>query len=242
MGRTLVHLPQSPWSEKARWALDHHGVEYKLVEHVPMVFEPVLRIWSRDLRRKITVPILFDESHTFSDSLAIAERAEEVGRGSPLFPRSHLAEIVGWNEVAERIMWAGRARAMERMLQNKQSLVEQLPPFLRPGGRALLPLAKAGAAFVRSKHVPRTTSPAELEAAMTAGLDKARAALATSAYLTGGAFTFADVAIACALGFVVPPARLPLGPATRDVFSDPKLASVYADLVAWRDRLIEHHR
>lgn len=242
MGRTLVHLPQSPWSEKARWALDHHGVEYKLLEHVPMVFEPVLRIWARDLRRRITVPILFEGSQAFADSLAIAERAEELGGGSPLFPRSSLAEIVGWNDVAEQVMWAGRARAMQRMLDSKDSLVEQLPVALRFGGRALLPIAKMGAAFVRSKHVPASTSPAELEAAMTAGLDKARAALAGRGYLTGAAFTFADIAMACALGFVVPPARLALGPATRDVFTDLKLASVYADLVEWRDHLIEHHR
>jgi glutathione S-transferase len=242
MGRTLVHLPQSPWSEKARWALDHHGVEYRLLEHVPMIFEPVLRIWARDLRRKVTVPMLFEGSHVWADSLAIAEHAEEIGRGSPLFPRAHLAEVVGWNEVAEQVMRAGRDRAMDRMLASPDALVEQLPQALRAGGKALRPLARMGAMFVASKHVSKTAAPAELEAAMTSGLDRARAALAGGDYLTSGSFTFADIAMACALGFVSPAARLPLGPATRATFTEDKLATIYADLLAWRDRLIERHR
>lgn len=242
MGRTLVHLPQSPWSEKARWALDHHGVEYKLLEHVPMIFEPVLRIWARDLRRKITVPMLFEGSHVWADSLAIAEHAEEVGRGAPLFPRAHLADVIGWNEIAEQVMRAGRARAMERMLASPEALVEQLPPALRAGGKALRPIARMGAQFVASKHVPKNVAQAELEAAMTSGLDRARAALAGGDYLSGGTFTFADIAMACAVGFVAPAARLPLGPATRASFTETKLLAIYPDLLAWRDRLIERHR
>ena len=242
MGRTLVHLPQSPWSEKARWALDHHGVTYKLLEHVPLVFEPVLRIWARDLRRPITVPVLFEGARAWTDSLAIAEHAEEIGGGAPLFPRAHLADVVGWNEVAEQIMQAGRARSMGRMLDDRAALVEQLPPPLRFGGAAFAPVAKMGASFVAGKHVSKTASAAELEAAVTSGLDKAAAALRAGDYLAGNTFTFADVAIACSLGFVAPPARLSIGPATRAAFSDPKLAGIYGGLIAWRDRIVERHR
>jgi glutathione S-transferase len=242
MQRVLVHLPQSPWSEKARWALDHHGVPYKLMLHVPMIYEPVLRIWARDLRQKITVPILFEGSRAWRDSLTIAEHAEELGRGAPLFPRSHVADVIGWNEVSERILRAGRARAMERMLQNTGALVEALPPPLRKGGALLAPMAKMGAKFVMGKHVQKGVTAAEYEAAMTSGLEQAERALDGGDYLAGNTFTFADVAICCALGAIKPHPRLAIGPETRAAFTEEKIAAAFPSLLAWRDRVIERHR
>ena len=35
----LVFLSISPWSERARWALDHHGIDYELVAHVPLLMQ-----------------------------------------------------------------------------------------------------------------------------------------------------------------------------------------------------------
>jgi glutathione S-transferase len=35
---------------------------------------------------------------------------------------------------------------------------------------------------------------------------------------------------------------IPLGPATRAVWTQPELAAEFSDLVAWRDRLYERHR
>ena len=36
--RTLYALPYSPWlSEKARWALDHHGIAYREVMYAPPI-------------------------------------------------------------------------------------------------------------------------------------------------------------------------------------------------------------
>jgi glutathione S-transferase len=50
--------------------------------------------------------------------------------------------------------------------------------------------------------------------------------------------------MAASLQFVLPvEARyIALGPATRAVWTNPKLAEDYADLLAWRDRLYADHR
>ncbi len=242
MRRVLVYLPVSPWSEKARWALDHHGVEYELLEHVPMLYEPLLRAWARDLRTRFTVPALFEGSRVLRDSRAIAARAEELGRGAALFPREHDAQIAEWDELAERVMRAGRARAMERLVESPAALAEALPPPLRGAGEALSPVAKIGSLFLMRKHRTRGIPPAETEAAMTAGLERADAALSRADYLAGPSFTFADIAMAGALGFVAPHARVAMGPATRVVFSEPRIAAAFPRLVAARGRLVERHR
>ena len=62
----LVSLSYSPWSEKARWALDHHGIEYRNIAYTPMLGVPRLRMRLRAMRAKITVPIL---AHTNADEM-----------------------------------------------------------------------------------------------------------------------------------------------------------------------------
>jgi glutathione S-transferase len=60
----------------------------------------------------------------------------------------------------------------------------------------------------------------------------------------GGAFSFADIAMATALQLTVPVADgyVALGPATRAAWADDALAAEFADLVAWRDALYARHR
>ena len=51
-----------------------------------------------------------------------------------------------------------------------------------------------------------------------------------------------DAAIAMSLNAVRPWARSPIGPATRAVWTNEKLASQYADLLAWRDAIYSSYR
>lgn len=233
---------QSPWSEKARWALDHHGVPYRGIVHMPMLFEPVLRIMARDLRTKPTVPMLFDAGRVYRDSLQIARFAEETGKGSPLFPSAQEREILTWNDASDRLLNAARGRLMERLLLNKDALVEAIPPPLSKLGPALAPVAKLGASFIVSKYATRGVPPAASEAAISSVLEQASNALSRGEYLVGDSFTFADIAIASALGMIAPHARQPLGPASREVWCEPALAAAFPKLVEWRDHMIERHR
>lgn len=242
MVATLVHIPESAWSEKARWALEHHEVPTKSLVHVPMIYEPLLRVMGRDLLRKPTVPMLVDGSLVARDSLEIARYAEERGKGSALFPRDVEADVLAWNDAAERLMQAARARLMERLLASDDALMEALPPPLAKLGRSALPLARMGASFIVSKHDTRKASQAETEAAISSVLEQVEARLAEHEYLAGDRFTFADVAMACAIGMIAPHPRQPLGPASRVVWSEPALGACFPAAIAYRDRVVERHR
>jgi len=242
MPPTLVHLPQSPWSEKARWALDHHGVTYRTVVHMPMVYEPLLRLASRELRKKPTVPMLFAGSVVLRDSLEIALFAEHHGKGSPLFPKTDETAIFTWNDHADRLLGAARARVMERLLTNRDALIEAIPPPLSKLGATLLPVAKLAAGFVANKYRTKATPPAQTEATIASVLELADARLSDHEHLVGDGFTFADIAFACALGMISPHARQPLGPASREVWSEPTIAAAFPRLVRWRDSLVERYR
>jgi glutathione S-transferase len=50
--RKLVALHYSPWSEKARWALDHHGVAYRYEEYKILLGEPKLRLATKKRARQ----------------------------------------------------------------------------------------------------------------------------------------------------------------------------------------------
>jgi glutathione S-transferase len=236
----LVHLSYSPWSEKARWALDHHHVQHRRVEHLPLVLEPLLRVASRDLREKQTVPRLFVGRDVLRDSLEIARFADRVGRGDALLPSDLEQEILAWVDRSEALLASGRARLMDRMLASQEALREALPRPFRAIGPAV-GVARAAAAFVRDKHVRGAESPAAHEARMVEELDRLRAAIRGGAPLLGR-FTFADVAVASSLGVIALRPETPLGPAQRAVWAEPELAAAYADLLAWRDAIYDRHR
>src|SRR5262245_37961692 len=104
--RTLIAEYFSPWSEKARWALDHHGLAYKYREHLPLLGEPLLRLRARRLTGRVSVPVLVTPEGVLADSFAIARHADELGRAPALFPRGCEAEVAGWNARSEAALAA----------------------------------------------------------------------------------------------------------------------------------------
>ena len=233
----------APWCEKARWALDHHGIGYRYTEHVPLVGELGLRIAARRMTGLVTVPLLVTDDGVLMDSLAIAEWAERRGDGQPLFPEARQPAIDRWNEQSQQLMIAGRAMLLPRMAKHSGALREQLPPFVPGALRApLRPLASSGVTFLMRKYGIRASDHAEHERRAREALDGLRAALprsTASRHLIGDALTFADVAMATALQFVRPvdDRYIALGPATREAWTHPALAAEYEDLLGWRDAL-----
>lgn len=246
MTAELLHIPFSPWSEKARWALDARAVPYRAVVYQPLLGEPRLRARLKKWRGNVSVPVLFAEGAAVPDSLAIARWADAHGSGPTLFPSGAEARIEAWNALAERGLAAGRARSLERVLERPGALREMLPKKLAPAlGRLGLAIAAAGVRRTLRKYgatrADRDGHRAELEAV----LDELRAALAdgNGHLVPEHGFTFADIAMAQVLGFVSPPARgLRIGKNNREAFHDPDLAPRYGDLIAWRDALYEAHR
>lgn len=241
MDPILVQLAYSPWSEKARWPLDHHRVRYHAVEHLPLVYEPLLRLASRKPLEKPTVPCLYVGARVIGDSLEIARYAESVGSGSPLFPDDRTREILDWVRRSEELLGAGRARLLDRMLASPAALHEALPGPLKAFGSLGLGVARAATTFLKTKHVEAEESSASLEASMAKVLEAARKSLEGKEYLLGE-LTFADVAMAASLVVIKLRPDSPLGPEQRKVWDEPRLAAAFPDLLQWRDRMYASHR
>jgi len=231
--RTLVGEAYSPFSEKARWALDHHRIPYAYREHYPLIGELSLRLRARRLKGRVSTPLLLAPEGPVLDSFAIARYAERQGGGPALFPPGH-----------EAALRALRVGFIARLARSREAKVE-LQPHYFPGfvRRLSAPLTGLALAFLRRKYgMPDS---AEAEATLVRELQRLRAALeAGGGYLVGGAFSYADIAMAVTLQLVSPveDRYVALGPATRAAALHPQLAPRYADLVAWRDALYARHR
>jgi glutathione S-transferase len=240
----LISLHLSPWSEKARWALDHHRVPYAVEPYMPMLGEPLLRLRTGRLTGPVTVPILFDGDDALFDSFAIARHAERKGSGAPLFPAEHLAEITRWNDRTNEALTAGRAVVLTRMKTSLGAQQEALPRFIPAALRtALASTSQLILRFMASKYdIARGLEGAE--ARVTAVFDELRAALDGRAYLLDGDLTYADITAAVMLQMVRPvrDAFIRLGPATRACWTSPELEKRYPDLLEWRDQLYDKHR
>ncbi len=239
--RTLIALSYSTWSEKARWALDHHGVRYVEEEYKPMIGEPLLRLRARKPIGKITVPILLEDGAVYDDSLAIAKHADAIGDAERLFPDDLRDAIDDWNRRVDAAMAEGRARLLARMRIDAGAQVESLEGVVPGPLRAPLRGVALGAmAYLERKHRDVTPAPGTLRAT----LDELRAALARHDGTVLGRFTFADIAAAAMLQFVCPVEDrfIHLGPATRAAWTDGELAPSHGDLLAWRDDLYARRR
>ncbi|MCB9687996.1 MAG: glutathione S-transferase N-terminal domain-containing protein [Alphaproteobacteria bacterium] len=242
----LLHLPYSPWSERARWALDLRGVPYRSEHYQPVLGEARLRRLRTEATGPLTVPVLIMRERVLTDSREIARFAEaEGGVGPTLFPEGRDLEIHRLDALADTALAAGRGLALRRTLQDPDALAEMLPGSLRwtgPAGRAV---SAWGIRRVLRKYDVDQPSDEALRQRATAALDELRAALAEApdpaegqvrTFL--GQLSYADLTAAQALAFVRPPATgLRMGPANRRAFTDPVLAERHADLLAWRDAL-----
>jgi len=236
----LFGIDHSPWTERARWALDHHRLAYTFRPYAPIVGEAGLRWRLRRATGKVTVPVLFAPEETITDSLAIVRYAEERGAGAPLIPREIEADVLAWNDRAEVVFGAARTMFVRAMLANADALAETVPSFVPSALRG--PSARLGVALFMRKHAMGGRAEEGDHAEVARVLDVLRAALSGDYLL--GRFTLADVVMAAALGHVWPvdhPA-VPVSAPVRACSSHPELRDRYADLVAWRDRIYARHR
>jgi glutathione S-transferase len=243
----LLGLPYSPWTEKARWALDMRQVGYVFRIYAPIVGEPRLRLRLGKWRGAVSVPVLFDDDgRAVADSAAIARWADTQGAGPVLFPPELDTSIVDLITTSERGLAAGRALSLARALEDEEALRELLPRALRQ----FRPASSVGAWGLRRtlrKYRAHVVSNQEHARVLVSVLDELRAALARTpaapVKTVLGRFTFADIAMAQVLAFVSPPkAGLRIAPHNRRAFTDPELSAQYADLLAWRDALYDAHR
>ena len=243
--RKLIMLHVSPWSERVRWALDHHGLSYEKVEHMPVIGERRLRRMVGPSKPRATVPVLVAGDEVLSESWDIVLYADRNGRGTKLVPQEHEAAIRTWVKLVDDAMNAGRALVVAAMLNSPAALDEGAPAFVPAALRPLLrPVTRSATrAFARKYELPIDDGSTPTRT-MRAALDELRRALAVRTPYLLGPFTYADVAMATLLQGVAPVADrfIKLRPATRAAWTRNALAAEYADLVAWRDGVYERER
>lgn len=245
----LLAISFSPWSEKARWALDARGVAYTERAYQPVIGEPELRLKLRRLAGRVSVPVLLTHHKAIADSGDIARHAEVIGSGASLFPKGREAEVAHYDALSQRALEAGRGLALSRMANDDEALREQVPKALRKTlGPLGLSLARWGVERVRRKYGADLASAAQHEAALREVLEILRADLAKAPpgepRTLLGTFSFADIAMAQVVFTVSPPvsAALRIGKASRRSFETPTLGAEFADLLAWRDALYARYR
>jgi len=240
---TLYGIGYSPWTAKARWALEHHRVAYRYREHTPLLGELALR-WRTPKGARPTVPLLVEDTGATTGSFAIARRAEARGQGAPLFPEAALSTIERWEAVSDQVLAIGRSSVVRRMAGSSAAQREALPGFIPGALRGLLaPTAAMGAGFIARKHRADPDPETSLRETVVPALEQLRAELRGRPYLHDG-FTYADITASAMLQLAEPVADtwLPLGPATRETWRHAALASAFPDLLEWRDALHARHR
>lgn len=227
----LVGEAFSPWTLKARWALDYCGVEYAYREYVPGLSEPWLRWRLGQWRRPVSVPVLLMREQAVPGSWEIAQHAARCAGDARL---GNLSEVRSWDDISERGLAAARTRVVRAVLADDRALDESVP--LLPGrSRALLrPVARRVARRLDRKYAHLAMPNAHRDALIDLrdGLERS----ATGFLLDR--FSYADISMSVLLEAVVPtsgPAAL--GPVQRGCWNHAALAAEFADLLAWRASL-----
>src|SRR5215472_8890727 len=127
----LIQLYQSPWSERARWALEFKGVSYEKQDYQIGAGEEELK----KLTGQAQVPVLAVNGTIIPDSTAILNWLEEHKPEPALLPRSDKgrAEVMLWEELMDwalgpqgRLLIAGKlSRSPDPQLQQAGQFFSQ---------------------------------------------------------------------------------------------------------------------
>src|SRR5262245_4562805 len=124
---TLISTWFSPWSERVRWALDHHGLSVRRVEHAPFIGERRLRRLAGNPPGRVTVPMLVDGSAVLRESWDIAKWADARGTAAKLIPAEREDEVRRWAGIADETSDAGRGLVTAALTNSPGALDESLP-------------------------------------------------------------------------------------------------------------------
>jgi glutathione S-transferase len=220
----LIELYPSPWSERARWAL-----EWKRVPYARRVYQPLAG--EEELRRTTglsTVPVLLADGEVVGDSDAALDWLEEHHPSPALVPEDarlraqvHAWEIAATETLgpAARLVMIGRWKA-----------------------RGMQPFADHFAAKYRWSPAEEART-ARLLGALVADL---AGAVAASPHLVGDGFTRADLTVACMVAGVIgipPDGLFAVDESMRAMFGLlPDEDPAVAPLRAWRDGIYRRHR
>lgn len=239
---TLLGADYSPWTERARWALDHHGIAYRFEEHIPVVGEFALRRRTRGRRgARATVPVFFDGEVVIAESLDIIVHADAVGRGVPLV--GDRAATARFFERVERALVAVRGRVLASVLADPEAQRDSAAVLSKSLAGLLRPLVRMSTRVLASKYDVSGRKVHDLEQEMRAMLLDIRRSI-DDGTLSPETLTANHLAAATFVQGVSPVRadHIGLTPAMRRAWTCEPLANEFADVMAWRDDLYAHHR
>jgi len=221
---TLWHIEISHFNEKARWALDHKGVEYERRAPTPGAHIPVA-LWLTRGRCK-TFPVLQLDDQAIGDSTAIIAALEERYPDPPLYPddpgeRRRALELEEFFD--EELGPHARLLAFHEATKDL-ALVERFTVDLLPGRLADIGPVRAGAtrffsAFTAVRYGVKSDRRADLaKAKILAAFDRLESDLGPGDYLVGDRFTVADLTAASLLYPLVRPPEGPSLPPSAEGF------------------------
>ena len=229
----LVGESFSPWTKKARWALERCGLAYDYEEYTPTLSEPGLRWRMRQWSGTVSVPVLFVGGEVLRGSWAIACHANAASGDRCL---GDMDAIAPWDALSESALAEGRTRVLRAVLRDDAALEEALPGFTPDSLRKPLRFLARDAAARLDRKYAHLLKPGSIREALVAAREQLRSA---GGEYQLGAFGYADITVAVALEVIAPIARTepPLGPRTVRCWQDAAMAVEFEDLVQWRNRL-----
>lgn len=234
----------SPWTERARWALDYHKLPYRYTEYTTLLGEPLLRFKVSKPFGKVSVPLLITPNGRVNDSFEIANFSDGDSKKIPLVPVAHFDKIKEWAESAELALCSARIRATRRIRDSSEALADRLPSYT-PGflRNALVPMAYVATEYILHKYQLEEDDDEKLLRNMDVFFSKADKALNGREFVSEN-FSFADIVIATAIQALTPVDNkyIYLGLPSRKCMCEPALSEIYSSLIEWRDVVYEKYR
>lgn len=237
MTATLHGLSYSPWTERARWALDHHRVPYTWRAHRLYLEERSLRRRARAKPgERASVPLFVDGDTIVRDSIEIVKHADRVGGGARLIDdEGRLTELVALFEPGLRAM-RGRVTAgtLESPACIREHASEVVPSFM---AGLLTPVVVRAANFIGEKYDARLERDGQNLDAIRQTLRAARERIDTSRVPDTRTLRIEHILLATFLQGIAPVSapHIRLGPASREVWTCTPLLDESRELLAWRD-------
>jgi glutathione S-transferase len=201
----LLTIPLSHFCEKARWALDLAHAPYEERGHAPGIHRLFLA-----RHGATTAPVLIDGTTKLTESTAIVEHADRLGRLGlfPDRPAERRAVDAFVKTFDERLGPDARLWLYTHAMDDDATFVRLVGAGTKPAERRLLPTLGPGIKKLVKAHFSITDRTRdEARERLNDVMDLAASARAGSPYLVNDRFTAADLAFAALSAPLVVPAR-----------------------------------
>jgi len=246
---TLWQIDISHYSEKARWALEHKGVDHSRRSALPGTHIPIALVLTRGAQP--TMPVLQIDGENVGDSTAIIAALEQRYPDPPLYPadpgeRARALELEDWFD--ENLGPHARLLPFYELIQEPEIFAavaaESVPG---PLGRAKPVVGAYARTYTSLRFNANSDEKAErAREAIVAALDKLEAELeqGEGEFLVGDGFSVADLTAASLFYPLVVP---PEGPLRTDLPRPPALERFRESLsdrrgYKWVEETFRKHR